>query len=78
VFSHTFPTLPLKPSVYQWQVSLWDENSLLDLWDCRPQMSIATQQNQHYLDEWNGVLNVPSQFSLAKAEGTSLAGSTGI
>jgi len=78
VFSHTFPTLPLKPSVYQWQVSLWDENSLLDLWDCRPQMSIATQQNQHHLDEWNGVLNVPSQFSLAKAEGTNLAGSTGI
>lgn len=78
VFSHTFPTLPLKPSVYQWQVSLWDENGLLDLWDCRPQMNISTQQNQHYRDEWNGVLNVPSQFLLEKAEETKLEGLTGL
>ena len=78
VFSHVFPTLPLKPGAYQWQVSLWDDNVLLDLWDCRPEMNIATQQHQHYLDEWNGVLNVPSEFSYEKAEETIREGPTGI
>jgi lipopolysaccharide transport system ATP-binding protein len=78
VFSHVFPTLPLKPGAYQWQVSLWDKDGLLDLWDCRPEMNIATLQNQHYLDEWNGVLNVPSQFSFQKSEEIIFEGSTGI
>ena len=77
VFSHVFPTLPLKPGAYQWQVSLWDEGELLDMWDCRPEMNISTEQNQHYLDEWNGVLNVPCQFSLEKSEETIFEGSAG-
>jgi ABC-type polysaccharide/polyol phosphate transport system ATPase subunit len=78
VLSHVFPTLPLKPGAYQWQVSLWDENKLLDMWDCRPEMNIATEQNQHYLDEWNGLLNVPTQFSLEKAEESILERSPGL
>src|SRR6266478_1408145 len=64
VFSHTFPTLPLRPGAYQWQASLWDNDEMLDLWDCVPEMSIATEIHQHYMDEWNGILNLPSEFSL--------------
>jgi lipopolysaccharide transport system ATP-binding protein len=69
VFSHTFPSLPLKPGAYQWQVSLWDEGQVLDLWDCCPDMTIATQVHQHHMDEWNGILNLPSMFHREEASG---------
>jgi len=67
VFSHTFPSLPLRPGPYQWQVSLWDHAEPLDLWDAVPDMTIATEIHQHYLDEWNGILNVPSEFEVRGA-----------
>ena len=70
VFSHRFPSLPLRPGAYQWQVSLWDNGEMLDLWDCVPDLTIATEIHQHYMDEWNGVLNLPSEFSLGN-EGKS-------
>ena len=59
-----FPGLPLRPGVYYWQVSLWDEGTLLDLWDCLPEMVIATEVHQHPSDEWNGILNIPCQFAV--------------
>jgi len=68
VFSHSFPSLPLRPGAYQWEVSLWDEGEMLDLWDCTPEMVIATEVHQHYMDEWNGILNLPSQFSHSSRE----------
>ena len=64
VFSYTLPSLPLRPGTYQWQVTIWDGDEMLDLWDCVPDMMIATDGLQHYMDEWNGILNVPSQFSV--------------
>ena len=54
VFSHTLPSLPLRPGSYQWQVSIWDNHEMLDLWDCLPEMTIATEGHQHHMDEWNG------------------------
>jgi lipopolysaccharide transport system ATP-binding protein len=63
VFSHSFPSLPLRPGAYQWQGSLWDSSEMLDHWDCVPDMIIATEIHQHYMDEWNGILNLPSNFS---------------
>jgi lipopolysaccharide transport system ATP-binding protein len=68
VFSHSFPYLPLRPGAYQWQVTLWDNNEMLDSWDCLPEMTIATEVHQHYMDEWNGILNLPSQFALGIPE----------
>jgi len=64
VFSHSFPTLPLRPGTYQWQVSLWDGGEMLDLWDCVPELNIATDVHQHPHDQWNGILNVPTSFLL--------------
>ena len=69
VFSHTFPSLPLRPGAYQWQVSLWDDSEMLDLWDCGPDMTIATDVHQHHMDEWNGILNLPSSFNPSHAGG---------
>src|SRR6266852_6689193 len=64
VFSHSFPSLPLRPGAYQWQVSLYDNGDMLDFWEGVPELTIATEIHQHYLDEWNGILNLPSEFSL--------------
>ena len=64
VLSVSFPSLPLRPGMYQWQVSIWDEDDMLDLWDCLPEMNIATEVHQHPFDEWNGILNLPSEFSV--------------
>jgi lipopolysaccharide transport system ATP-binding protein len=64
VLSVSFPSLPLRPGMYQWQVSFWDEHDMLDLWDCLPEMNIATDVQQHPSDKWNGILNLPSQFSV--------------
>lgn len=64
VFSVSFSSLPLRPGMYQWQVTFWDEHDMLDLWDCLPEMNIATDVQQHPSDKWNGILNLPSQFSV--------------
>lgn len=61
-FSYSFDSIPLRPGAYEWQVSLWDGEKQLDLWDCSPAMVIATEVHQHYRDEWNGILNMPSRF----------------
>ncbi len=73
-FIYTFPMLPLRPGSYVWQVSLWEDKDLLELWDCLPEMNIATQVFQHPRDEWNGVLNVPCDFSIRQAEEAPVAG----
>jgi ABC-type polysaccharide/polyol phosphate transport system ATPase subunit len=63
-FVYTFPFLPLRPGAYSWVVSLYEDGTLLDAWDCLPEMNIATQVYQHAKDEWTGILNVPSEFSI--------------
>jgi lipopolysaccharide transport system ATP-binding protein len=63
-FCYTFPTLPLRPGPYSWQVSLWENGKVLDLWDCVPDMIIATEGHQHPQDAWNGILNVPCRFKV--------------
>ena len=59
---YTFPFLPLRPGVYYWHVSLYDENELVDQWDCVPEMIISTENHQHSHDRWNGIINVPCDF----------------
>ena len=68
LLSHSFPSMPLRPGAYQWQASLWDGGDMLDTWDCIPEMTIATEVLQHYMDEWNGILNLPSRFALGTPE----------
>jgi ABC-type polysaccharide/polyol phosphate transport system ATPase subunit len=63
-FTYTFPMLPLRPGVYAWRVSLYEDAELVDAWDCLPELNIATPVYQHPKDEWSGILNVPSEFSI--------------
>ena len=61
--SYVFPYLPLRPGNYFWQLSLWEHEVQVDMWEALPPLVIATQNYQHWRDEWNGVLNLPSTFS---------------
>jgi lipopolysaccharide transport system ATP-binding protein len=63
-FSFTFPMLPLRPGPYNWRVGLFEEGSLLDMWECTPEMIVATEGHQHPSDEWNGILNIPARFEI--------------
>ncbi len=62
-FYYEFPTLPLRPGLYTWDVSLYDGVKEIDRWACAPEMIVATEIHQHPDDSWNGILNLPSQFS---------------
>lgn len=71
-FVHQLPTLPLKPGPYRWQVSLFDENGTLDLWDCSPDLLVVTEPLAHAQDEWAGLLNLPSEFSVCNELGSPI------
>jgi lipopolysaccharide transport system ATP-binding protein len=61
-FCYTFPMLPLRPGSYSWLVSLYNDHEEIDVWECAPEMIVATENFQHHFDEWNGLLNIPSEF----------------
>jgi len=61
-FVHTIPGLALQPGPYYWQVSVYTENGMVDLWDCLPEVLIATRPVTHYRDEYTGLLNLASEF----------------
>jgi ABC-type polysaccharide/polyol phosphate transport system ATPase subunit len=67
-FCYTFPMLPVRPGPYTWQVSLYSEGRLLDVWNCLPNMIVATEGHQHARDEWNGILNVPCKFNVSEQD----------
>jgi lipopolysaccharide transport system ATP-binding protein len=66
---YKFPFLPLCPRSYNWQLSLWDEEGNVDLWEALPELQVSAPNYQHALDEWNGVLNVPSTFTISAKKG---------
>jgi homopolymeric O-antigen transport system ATP-binding protein len=60
---YEFPTLPVRPGLYNWDVSLYDGVTQIDRWACVPEMIVAAEIHQHPDDSWNGILNLPCQFS---------------
>ncbi len=63
-FCHTFPVLPVRPGPYSWLVSLYDDVEEVDVWECLPELIVATDVYQHQCDEWNGTLNIPTGFEI--------------
>ena len=78
ILSYTFPILPLRPAPYQWQVTIWDQGEMLDHWDCLPELNVATETHQHYLDQWNGILNLPAEFDSEVLKETTIGRSPNI
>ena len=69
-FVYELSVLPVKPGAYRWQVSLFDEHKMLDVWDCSPDLLIDTEPCGHPYDKWAGFLNVPNQFSIYDESGS--------
>jgi ABC-type polysaccharide/polyol phosphate transport system ATPase subunit len=68
-FCHDFPMLPLRPGSYTWRVSLYNDYEPVDDIECTPGMIVASDPVTHPKDEWSGILNLPSVFSISsKAE----------
>jgi lipopolysaccharide transport system ATP-binding protein len=63
-FVYELPGLPLRPGIYHWQASLYEDGRLLDNWYCLPELVIAAKPEGHRLDEWNGILNLPCTFQI--------------
>ena len=40
--THSLPGIPLQPGVYSWQVSVYTDDGMIDLWDCLPDLIIST------------------------------------
>ena len=68
-FCYTFPMLPVRPGPYNWLVSLYNDREEIDAWDCLPEMVVAADDHQHQFDNWNGLLNIPSEFSVLGSVG---------
>jgi lipopolysaccharide transport system ATP-binding protein len=68
-FVYAFPGLPLRPGSYTWRVSLYDEEDLVDAWDCLPEMIVATEPVTHQRDEWSGLLNIPAKLLVSSRLG---------
>jgi lipopolysaccharide transport system ATP-binding protein len=63
------PGLPLRPGVYHWQISLYDNGLLLDNWYCLPEFIMASEPQTHPRDEWNGILNLQCDFQINPFKG---------
>jgi lipopolysaccharide transport system ATP-binding protein len=62
------PSLPLRPGVYHWQVSIWESGHCLDQWTCVPDMIVGTKPVTHPDEQWQGVLNTPWEFQAEKRD----------
>jgi lipopolysaccharide transport system ATP-binding protein len=71
--THSLPGIPIQPGVYFWQVSIYTDDGMIDLWDCLPDLIVSTPPMTHYRDEYAGVLNFPSQFTLRAAPDMEVA-----
>lgn len=61
---YKLPTLPLAPSNYFWRVSLFDEKGVVDSWDGRPDLVVATKPATKSKDENAGILNLACEFEI--------------
>jgi ABC-type polysaccharide/polyol phosphate transport system ATPase subunit len=62
LFRFKLPSLPLRPGVYHWEVSIWEGGICLDRWTCVPDMIVGTKPVTHPQEEWQGLLNIPWEF----------------
>jgi lipopolysaccharide transport system ATP-binding protein len=64
--------LPIRPGRYHVQVSFFEQDEMLDLWDCTPPLEVGTEFVTHPVDQWGGLLNLPAEFQVeARPEGAA-------
>lgn len=69
-FVYELAVVPLRPGAYRLRFALCDDFQCLELWDCSPDLLIDTEPLGHLDEQWAGLLNVPSEFSIYDRDGT--------
>jgi lipopolysaccharide transport system ATP-binding protein len=67
------PSLPLRPGIYHWDVSIWEGGKCLDRWTCVPEMIVGTEPVTHPQEEWQGLLNIPWEFQMHESQDRAAA-----
>jgi ABC-type polysaccharide/polyol phosphate transport system ATPase subunit len=62
------PSLPLRPGLYHWDVSIWEDGKCFDRWSCAPDMIVGTKPVTHPQEEWQGLLNIPWEFQMEELQ----------
>jgi lipopolysaccharide transport system ATP-binding protein len=65
------PTLPLRPGPYRWWVGLSRMHGWVELWDCHPEMIVATDVHQHPNERCSSILNMPCEFAVSQVKGVT-------
>jgi lipopolysaccharide transport system ATP-binding protein len=65
--TYSFESLPVRPGVYSWQLSLYEQGHLIDLWNALPPLRVHTKLLTHAADAWQGVLNIPFDLTFRAA-----------
>ena len=63
------PTLPLRPGSYRWWAGLSRAHGWVELWDCHPEMIVATDVYQHPNEKCSSVLNMPHEIAIHQVKG---------
>jgi lipopolysaccharide transport system ATP-binding protein len=63
----TLPSLPLRPGIYHWDVSIWEDGRCCDRWACIPEMIVGTKPMTHPNEGWQGLLNIPGEFTVDRS-----------
>jgi lipopolysaccharide transport system ATP-binding protein len=67
----TFPMLPLRPGPYRWWVGLSGTQGWIELWDCHPEMIVATEVHQHPNERCSSVLNMACEYGVNQVKGVA-------
>jgi lipopolysaccharide transport system ATP-binding protein len=68
ILRFTLPSLPVRPGIYHWQVSIWEGGDCLDQWTGVPELIVGTKPITHEQEQWQGLLNTPWKFQLEQVD----------
>ena len=66
VFRFRLPSLPIRPGIYHWHLTMWDRSRCFDQWTAVPPMVVGTRPVTHPDEQWQGLLNTPWEFETEK------------
>jgi hypothetical protein len=58
-------------------VSFWDRDELIDKGDLAPDFHVVTPSFQHQFDEWSGLINLPSDYTVRPSSAATVRAHSG-
>jgi len=67
---HHLPMLPIKPGAYRWKIGVYDGHAWTDPWWAVPDLVVGTKPFLRTADEFQAILNLPSDIEIRALEGS--------